>query len=132
MERLCKLLTELENEDPDYDNEGNGPEDVLEEIFSDHESFSEHDTESEEDGGSGNEDANNLEWFSSKGRVQWRKTRFRQNIRCHYIMSCLPEKKGQAKDMTSPVKSWELFINDNVIQLIVEYIYREMRTELFT
>ncbi|GBN48344.1 hypothetical protein AVEN_259017-1 [Araneus ventricosus] len=29
-----------------------------------HESFSEHDTESEEDGYSGNEEVNNLEWFS--------------------------------------------------------------------
>ncbi|GBM44117.1 hypothetical protein AVEN_242224-1 [Araneus ventricosus] len=32
----------------------NGPGDVLEENFSDHESFSEHDMESEEDGDSGN------------------------------------------------------------------------------
>ncbi|GBO31223.1 hypothetical protein AVEN_203900-1 [Araneus ventricosus] len=29
-----------------------------------HESFREHDTESEEDGDSGNEEVNNLEWFS--------------------------------------------------------------------
>ncbi|GBM10232.1 hypothetical protein AVEN_177499-1 [Araneus ventricosus] len=63
MERFGYLLAEVEtDEDPDFDDE---PEDVLEEIFSDHESFSEHDTESEEDGDSGNEDVNNLEWFSS-------------------------------------------------------------------
>ncbi|GBL95931.1 hypothetical protein AVEN_227156-1 [Araneus ventricosus] len=41
-----------------------GPEDVSEEIFSEHESFCEHDTESEEDGGSGNRDVNNSELFS--------------------------------------------------------------------
>ncbi|GBN53956.1 hypothetical protein AVEN_13022-1, partial [Araneus ventricosus] len=34
MERLSKLLAEVEtDEDPDFDNEDNGPEDVLEEIF---------------------------------------------------------------------------------------------------
>ncbi|GBO27453.1 hypothetical protein AVEN_17625-1, partial [Araneus ventricosus] len=37
MERLRKLLAEVETyEDPDFDNEDNGPDDVLEEIFSDH------------------------------------------------------------------------------------------------
>ncbi|GBM42927.1 hypothetical protein AVEN_239087-1 [Araneus ventricosus] len=56
MERLRKLLAEVETDDPDFDNEDNGPEDVLEEIFPYHESFCEHDTESEEDGDSGNED----------------------------------------------------------------------------
>ncbi|GBN04107.1 hypothetical protein AVEN_88938-1 [Araneus ventricosus] len=67
MERLRKLLAEVEtNENPDFDNKDNGPEDVLEEIFSDHESFSEHDTESEEEGDSGHEGVNNLEWFHQK------------------------------------------------------------------
>ncbi|GBM06492.1 hypothetical protein AVEN_58329-1 [Araneus ventricosus] len=57
MERLRELLAEVETaEDPDFDNEDNGPEDVSEENFSDHESFCEHDTESKEDGNSGNED----------------------------------------------------------------------------
>ncbi|GBO43522.1 hypothetical protein AVEN_263436-1 [Araneus ventricosus] len=98
----------------------NGPEDVLEENFSDHENFSEHDAESEEDGDSGNEETNNKEWFSSKDGVQLRK--FRQNIRtrCHNIVSCLPETKEPAKDVTSPVKSWKLFIDDNMVQLMVE------------
>ncbi|GBN08459.1 hypothetical protein AVEN_172681-1 [Araneus ventricosus] len=64
-EPLRKLLAEVEtDEDPDFGNEDNGPQDDLEEIFSDHESFSEHDTES--DGDSGNEDVNNLEWFHQK------------------------------------------------------------------
>ncbi|GBM62638.1 hypothetical protein AVEN_103627-1 [Araneus ventricosus] len=50
MERLRKLLAEVEtDEDPDSDNDDYGPEDVLEENFSDHGSFSKHDTESEED-----------------------------------------------------------------------------------
>ncbi|GBM69503.1 hypothetical protein AVEN_112303-1, partial [Araneus ventricosus] len=45
IESLRKILPEVEiDEDSDFDN---GPEDVLEENFSDHESFSEHDTESE-------------------------------------------------------------------------------------
>ncbi|GBN63976.1 hypothetical protein AVEN_261968-1 [Araneus ventricosus] len=62
-----KLLAEVETDkDPDFDNGVNEPEDVLEKNFSDHEGFSEHDTESEEDGCYGNEDANNLELFSSK------------------------------------------------------------------
>ncbi|GBL88648.1 hypothetical protein AVEN_195641-1 [Araneus ventricosus] len=60
IERLRKLLVEVETDD----GTGNGPEDVLEEIFSDHESFCENDTESEENGDSGNEDVNNLELFS--------------------------------------------------------------------
>ncbi|GBN35815.1 hypothetical protein AVEN_66286-1 [Araneus ventricosus] len=65
VERLRKLLAEVETHgDPDFGNEDNGPEDVLEDIFSDHESFCEHDTESEENGYSGNEDVNNLELFS--------------------------------------------------------------------
>ncbi|GBN02826.1 hypothetical protein AVEN_216786-1 [Araneus ventricosus] len=46
MECLRKLLAEVEtDEDSNFDNEDNGPEDILEENFSDHESFSEHDTE---------------------------------------------------------------------------------------
>ncbi|GBL88599.1 hypothetical protein AVEN_195604-2-1, partial [Araneus ventricosus] len=79
----------------------------------DHESFSEHDTESEENGDSGNEDVNNLEWFLSKDGVQWRKTKFRQSIRnrCHNIVSRLLGTKGPVEDVTSPVKSWEIFIN---------------------
>ncbi|GBN22859.1 hypothetical protein AVEN_237221-1 [Araneus ventricosus] len=81
------------DEDPDFDNEDNGPEDVLEEIFSDHESFCEHDTEYEEDGDSGNEDVNNVELFSSKEGTEWRKTKFRQNIRCHNIVPRLPGKR---------------------------------------
>ncbi|GBL75361.1 hypothetical protein AVEN_194561-1 [Araneus ventricosus] len=91
MERLRKHLAQGENdEDPGFDNEDNGPEDVLEEIFSDHESFCEHDTESEGDGDSGNEDGNNLELFSSKEGIEWRKTKLKQNIRCHNIVSSLP------------------------------------------
>ncbi|GBM53862.1 hypothetical protein AVEN_73588-1 [Araneus ventricosus] len=89
-------------------------------LFSDHESFCEHDRESEEDGDSGNEDVNNLELFSSKEDIEWRKTKFRQNIRCHNIVSRLLGKKRPAKDVTRPVKSWDLFINDNMIHLIVE------------
>ncbi|GBN89035.1 hypothetical protein AVEN_112374-1 [Araneus ventricosus] len=74
MERLRKLVAEVEtDEDPDFDNEDNGPEDVLEETFSDHESFCEPDTELEEDGDSGNEEVNNSEWFSSKDGTEWRK-----------------------------------------------------------
>ncbi|GBO31083.1 hypothetical protein AVEN_144524-1 [Araneus ventricosus] len=92
MARLRKLLAEVEtDEDPVFENEVNGREDVLEENFSDHERFSEHDTESEEDGDSRNEEVNNSKWFSSKVGVQCRKTKFRQNIRtrCHNIMSRL-------------------------------------------
>ncbi|GBN13450.1 hypothetical protein AVEN_79568-1 [Araneus ventricosus] len=136
MECLRKLLAEDKTyEHSDFDHEDDGPEDVLEENFSDRESFIEHDAESEEDGDSGNEEMNNLEWFSSKDGVQWRKTKFWQNIcnHCHNIVSCLPGTKGLAKDVTSPVKSWELFINYDMIQLLVEctYIYREMRIKLF-
>ncbi|GBO21661.1 hypothetical protein AVEN_139581-1 [Araneus ventricosus] len=135
-ERFRKLLAEVEtDEDPDFDNEDNGPEDVLEEFFSAHESFCEHDTESEEDGDSRIEDVDNLELFSSKEFIEQRKTKCRQNIRCHNIVSRLPGTKGPAKDTISPVKSWELFINDNMVHLICrvnKYIYREMRTTLFT
>ncbi|GBM72833.1 hypothetical protein AVEN_17883-1 [Araneus ventricosus] len=63
----------------------------------DPESFCAHDTESEEYGDSGNEDGNNLEWFSSKNGVQWKKTKFRQNIRCQNIVSRLPGKQDQRK-----------------------------------
>ncbi|GBN14848.1 hypothetical protein AVEN_165665-1 [Araneus ventricosus] len=88
MERLRKLFAEVETyENPDFDNEDNGREDVLEENFSERVSFIEHDTESKEDGDSGNEDVNNSEWFSSKNGVQWWKTKFMQNIRCHNIVS---------------------------------------------
>ncbi|GBN05243.1 hypothetical protein AVEN_142369-1 [Araneus ventricosus] len=121
MERLRKLLAEVEtDEDSDFENEDNGPEDVLD--FSDHESFGKHHMESEEGGDSGNENLNNSVWFSSKDGVQWGRTKFRQTIhtRCHNIVLCLPGTKGQAKDVTSPVKSWELYINDNMIQLIVD------------
>ncbi|GBM94764.1 hypothetical protein AVEN_14299-1 [Araneus ventricosus] len=84
-------------------------------FFSDHDSFSEHDTESEED--SGNEDLNESVWFSSKDGVQWRKTKFRQSIRtrCHNIVSRLSGTKQPAKDVTSPVMSWELFIHNNIM-----------------
>ncbi|GBM80251.1 hypothetical protein AVEN_96886-1 [Araneus ventricosus] len=40
MEFFRKLLAEVEtDEDPDFDNEDNESEDVLEDVFSDHESF---------------------------------------------------------------------------------------------
>ncbi|GBM30257.1 hypothetical protein AVEN_26164-1 [Araneus ventricosus] len=108
MERLLKLLAEVETtQDPYFDSEDDGPEDVLEEIFSDHESLCGHDTESKEDGDYGN-------CFHQK-RALSREKKCRQNI-----VSCLPGTKGSAKDVTSPVKSWELFINDNMIHLIVE------------
>ncbi|GBM67047.1 hypothetical protein AVEN_214378-1 [Araneus ventricosus] len=103
MEHLSILLVEVET-DSDFDN---GPGDVLEKKFSDHENFSEHDTESEEDGDSGSEEVMNSEWLSSKDGVQWRKTKFRQDIRtrCHNIVSQLPGTKGTAKDVTNLVKS---------------------------
>ncbi|GBM41874.1 hypothetical protein AVEN_8543-1 [Araneus ventricosus] len=57
MECLRKFLAEVEtDEDSDFDNEDSGPEDDLEDNFSDHPSFSEHDSESEEDGDSLNEE----------------------------------------------------------------------------
>ncbi|GBN34202.1 hypothetical protein AVEN_25465-1 [Araneus ventricosus] len=57
MERLCKLLSEVETDEvSDIQNEH---EYVLQENFSTRESFSEHDTESEEDGDPGNVDVNN-------------------------------------------------------------------------
>ncbi|GBO32283.1 hypothetical protein AVEN_119790-1 [Araneus ventricosus] len=118
MERLRKLLAEVgTDEDPDFDNV---PENVLEDIFSDLENFCEHDTGSEEDGYYGNEDVNNLELISTKEGIEWRKTKFTQNIPCHYIMARLPGTKGPAKDVISPVKSWEFFLNDNMINLFAE------------
>ncbi|KAF8784231.1 hypothetical protein HNY73_011540 [Argiope bruennichi] len=90
MMRLRTLLTEVEtDDDSDFDNEEIEPE---EENFSDHEIFSEHDTESEEDGDSENEEENSSEWFSSKDGTQWRKTKFRQNIRTPSKLSqyCVP------------------------------------------
>ncbi|GBO04192.1 hypothetical protein AVEN_239750-1 [Araneus ventricosus] len=35
------------------------------------------------------------------------------------IVSLLPETKGPAEDVISPLKSWELFNDDNMIHLIV-------------
>ncbi|GBN70216.1 hypothetical protein AVEN_170835-1 [Araneus ventricosus] len=79
---------------------------------------------------------NNSEWCSSKDGVQWRKTKFRQNTRtrCHNIVLRLPGTKGPAEDVISPVKSWELFIHDNMIQLIVEFtnIFIEKSAPNFT
>ncbi|GBM65040.1 hypothetical protein AVEN_36727-1 [Araneus ventricosus] len=98
---------------------------VLEEKFSDHETFSEHDTESKEDGDSGNEEESNTECFSSEDGIKWRKTKLRQNIRtrCHNIVSRLLGTNELAKDVKSPVKSWELFIHNNTMQLMVECTY---------
>ncbi|GBM80604.1 hypothetical protein AVEN_151510-1 [Araneus ventricosus] len=89
------------------DNEDNGPEDVLEDNFSDHESFREHDKESEEDGDSGNEEVNNSEMVFIKRWRIGRKTKFRQNIRtrCQNIVSRLPGTKEPAKDVKSPPMS---------------------------
>ncbi|GBN97031.1 hypothetical protein AVEN_132410-1 [Araneus ventricosus] len=111
IESLRKPLAEVETDkNSDFDNENNRSEDVLEDNFSDHERFSEHNTESEEDGDSENEEINNSEWFRSQDGVQWRKRKFRQNIRCHNIVSRLPGTKEPAKDVTSPFKGWEVFI----------------------
>ncbi|GBO41620.1 hypothetical protein AVEN_102685-1 [Araneus ventricosus] len=53
--KLSVYLAEVAtDEDSDFDKEDNGPEDILEVNFSDHENFSEHCTELEEDGDSGN------------------------------------------------------------------------------
>ncbi|GBN88190.1 hypothetical protein AVEN_231800-1 [Araneus ventricosus] len=108
MERLRKPFAEVEtDEDPDFENEDNGFEDVLEEVFSDHESFSEHDTKSEEDGDSGKEDGKNLELFSSKERYEWRKQNLGKILCRTYL-----EQKDQ--------KSWELFITDNMMHLTAQ------------
>ncbi|GBN22400.1 hypothetical protein AVEN_245392-1 [Araneus ventricosus] len=57
MERLLKLLAAVRTgKDSDFDNEDKGPDDILKENFSGHESFSEHDTKSEKHGDSGNEE----------------------------------------------------------------------------
>ncbi|GBN52543.1 hypothetical protein AVEN_185533-1 [Araneus ventricosus] len=93
MSRLCKLLAEVETDEyPDFDNEDNGPEDVLEEIFSDHESFSEHDTESEED--------EILEMKIYKGRVAtalWRLPNFRRFPRQRRPPSKVPAAKQEER-----------------------------------
>ncbi|GBO11388.1 hypothetical protein AVEN_119189-1 [Araneus ventricosus] len=71
IELLRKLLAEVEtDEDSDFDKEDNGPEEVLEENFSDHEIFSEHATKSEKGGDSENEEVNNSKWFASNCGVQ--------------------------------------------------------------
>ncbi|GBO07422.1 hypothetical protein AVEN_20858-1 [Araneus ventricosus] len=121
-ERLRKLFAELEtDEDSDFDNKGNRPDDILEEKFSNHESFSEYDTESEEDGDSGHGEVNNSEWFASKLAYKEEKQNLGTiiRIRCRNIVSCFSGTKVPVKDVTSPVKGWELFINDNMIHLIV-------------
>ncbi|GBN12910.1 hypothetical protein AVEN_126935-1 [Araneus ventricosus] len=123
MQFLRRLLAEVESdEDSDFDNEDNGPEDDIEDNISVHENVSEHDTESEEDGEEENEEVNNSEWLSSKDGVQRWKKKFRMHIytRFHNIVSCLSGTKGPTKDVTIPMKNWELFISDNMIQLIVE------------
>ncbi|GBL91000.1 hypothetical protein AVEN_184394-1 [Araneus ventricosus] len=101
IERLLQLLAEVEtDEESDFDNENNGPEDVLEENFSDHESFSGHDTESEKDGDSGNEEGNNSEWFTPKDvNVQWRKENLSRIIVLVVIILCRVylEQKNQRK-----------------------------------
>ncbi|GBO29041.1 hypothetical protein AVEN_174497-1 [Araneus ventricosus] len=97
------------DEDPDIGNEDNGPEDISEEIFSDHESFREHDTESEEDGDSRNEDVNNLELFSSKEGTEWRKIKFRQNIRCHDIVSLLLGTKRTSERCDKTCEELEIY-----------------------
>ncbi|GBN10730.1 hypothetical protein AVEN_208153-1 [Araneus ventricosus] len=113
MELLHKLLAEIEtDEDSDFQNEDNGPENNLENNFSNHEIFSEHDTESEEDADFRNEDG-----FVLYQKIAYNggKEKFRLIIRtrCHNIVSRL-RTKGSAKDVTSSVKSWELFIQDNM------------------
>ncbi|GBM52096.1 hypothetical protein AVEN_131113-1 [Araneus ventricosus] len=66
IELLRKLLLEVEtDEDSNFDSEDNGPEDVLEENFSDHENFRQDDTESLKDGDSGNEEVNNYSYSLS-------------------------------------------------------------------
>ncbi|GBN89501.1 hypothetical protein AVEN_64715-1 [Araneus ventricosus] len=100
MERLRKLFAEVEiDEDSDFDNEGNRPEDILEENFSNHESFSEYDTETEEDGDSGNEEVNNSEWFSSKLAYSGGKQNLGKIFVLVVIILCRPylEQKGQRK-----------------------------------
>ncbi|GBN06110.1 hypothetical protein AVEN_270654-1 [Araneus ventricosus] len=106
MELLRNRLSEVETyEDPDFDSEDKGTEDILEEIFSDHESFIDYDKKLEESGHSENEDVNNLEWCSLKDGVEWWEIKFMQNIRCHNIVSRLPGTKGPSKDVRSPLKS---------------------------
>ncbi|GBM37503.1 hypothetical protein AVEN_224389-1 [Araneus ventricosus] len=68
MERLRKLHPEVEtDQDSDFDNEGNGPEDILEVNL--HESFSEHDTESKEEGDAGKEELHQLQSYQRIGFI---------------------------------------------------------------
>ncbi|GBO34777.1 hypothetical protein AVEN_93068-1 [Araneus ventricosus] len=93
MEPLRKLLAETV-EDPDIDKENNGLEDVLEDIFLDHDSFCEHDTESEKDGDSVN---NDVIWnsFHQKSSLSGEK----QNLGRIFvvIILCRLEQKDQQK-----------------------------------
>ncbi|GBM81386.1 hypothetical protein AVEN_107118-1 [Araneus ventricosus] len=78
MEHLRKLLAEVEtDEDSGFDNEDNGPEDDLERIFQIMKVSAKmirNDKRTEI------LKVNNSEEFLSKDGVQWRKTKFRQNI----------------------------------------------------
>ncbi|GBN10436.1 hypothetical protein AVEN_190786-1 [Araneus ventricosus] len=98
MELLLKLFAEVvTDEDSDFNNEGNRPGDILEEKFSNNESFSEYETES--DGDSGNEEVNNLEWFSSKLAYRGGKQNLVRIFVLFAIILCRVylEQKGQGK-----------------------------------
>ncbi|GBN23331.1 hypothetical protein AVEN_212648-1 [Araneus ventricosus] len=97
MERLRKLRAVVETDgDSDFDN---GPEDNLEDNFSNHESFSEHDTESEEDGDSGNEEMITRNDFHQKMTYSGEKQNLGRIFVLVIIILCRAylEQKGQRK-----------------------------------
>lgn len=117
MERLRKLLEEVSTDEESIEEN---------DAFSDcDEMFSEHDTSSEEEIESDEEDAvesNSDDCFTGKdGKTIWKKTKFRQNFRtlARNIISKLPGNIGEAKDVTSPIESWNLLLDENILNTIV-------------
>ncbi|XP_054713571.1 piggyBac transposable element-derived protein 4-like [Uloborus diversus] len=114
MERLRKLLADVESDEEVI------PDD---ECFSDQENFSDHDSESEFSGSESSADPDRDDTFVGRdAKTIWQKTKFRANVRApaRNIITHLPGPKGNAKNVSDVFESWSVFIDDKMINQIVE------------
>lgn len=117
MKRLEKLLAEVSTDEESINEED-------EEIF-DEEGFSDHNSNSEEDFDSSNESdiSESVDYYVGKDKItKWSKIEPRLNVRtlAHNIVTKLPGNVGNAKELSSPLDSWLLLIDKNIISAIVD------------
>lgn len=117
MKRLQTLLAEVSTDEESINEEDD--ETVDAEQYSDHQSSSEDDLDSSSD----SDIIESVDYYISKDKItNWNKKEPRRNVRtpAHNILSKLPGNIGDARNVSCPMDSWQLLIDETIITSIVE------------